>query len=204
MDIKVPVHSSIIINKNIYIDPYNLKGDLEKARYIFITHSHYDHFSLADIKKIVDEHTIFIATIDCCEELYKNFNNEVWLVEPNKSYIVGRLAFSTFAAYNVNKKFHPRENGWVGYNLLIDGIHYVICGDIDITPELKKQKADILFVPIGGTYTMDVIEAANLTNALKPKLVVPVHYGSVVGTKADETTFVSLLDKSINVLILIK
>lgn len=204
MNFKVPVHSSIIINNNIYIDPYNLSGKLEKAKFIFLTHSHYDHLSIKDIKKIVDDKTIFVATIDCCEELYKNFNNEVWLIEPNKSYIVGQLAFSTFAAYNTNKKFHPRENGWVGYNLLIEGKHVVICGDTDITPELKKQKADVLFVPIGGTYTMTASEAASITNMLKPATVVPVHYNSLIGTKVDEKTFVNLVDKAIEIKILIK
>lgn len=204
MDIKVPVHSSIIINKLIYVDPYKLSGKLEKAGYIFITHNHYDHLSVEDIKKIVDENTIFVAPIDCYDELHNNFNNEIWLVEPNKSYIVGRLAFSTFAAYNINKKFHPRENGWVGYNLLIESKHVVICGDTDITPELKKQKVDTLFVPIGGTYTMTATEAASITNLLKPSLVVPVHYGSLVGSKADEKTFVNLVDKNIEVKILIK
>ena len=37
-------------DKIIYIDPYELDGSSEDADYIFLTHDHYDHFSLADIK----------------------------------------------------------------------------------------------------------------------------------------------------------
>ena len=80
----------------------------------------------------------------------------------------------------------------------------MICGDSDVTKELKKMSADVLFVPIGGTYTMDAKEAATLTNLMKPKLVVPMHYGEVVGGKEVEKIFLDNLSKEIECLTLIK
>lgn len=62
---------------------------------------------------------------------------------------------------------------------------------------------DIAFVPIGGTYTMNFKEAANLVNEIKPKIVVPIHYGEVVGTKQDAEKFKSILDKKIECVIMI-
>ena len=96
--------------------------------------------------------------------------------------MVQGIKFETIPAYNTNKTFHPKENGWVGYIITLDDIRYYIAGDTDITEENKKVKCDVAFVPVGGTYTMNFKEAANLINEIKPKIAVPTHYGSVVGT----------------------
>ena len=53
------------------------------------------------------------------------------------------------------------------------------------------------FLPIGGTYTMTAAEAASFANELKPKVVVPIHYGLVVGDEKDLNQFSSLLNKEI-------
>ena len=102
-----------------------------------------------------------------------------------------------------NKKFHPKENNWVGYIITIDEVRYYIAGDTDITEENKKVKCDVAFVPVGGTYTMDFKEAAQLINIIKPKFAIPVHYGSVVGSKQDATDFIKLLYPTIKGIILI-
>lgn len=56
----------------------------------------------------------------------------------------------------------------------------------------------------GGTYTMDYKEAAELVNIIKPKVAVPIHYGSIVGTKKDPEEFIKRLDKEIEGVILMK
>ena len=40
-------------------------------------------------------------------------------------------------------------------------------------------------------------EAATLANHIKPKVVVPIHYGIIVGTKQDAIEFKNLLNSSI-------
>ena len=70
--------------------------------------------------------------------------------------------------------------------------------------ENRKVKCDVAFVPVGGTYTMNYSEAAELVNIIKPKIAVPIHYGSVVGTKQDATDFIKLLHPSIKGIILMK
>ena len=125
-------------------------------------------------------------------------------VEPNQTERVLGIRFETVPAYNVNKTFHPKENGWVGYIIDIDGIKYYIAGDTDINEDNKKVQCDVALVPVGGTYTMDFKEAARLINEIKPKIAVPIHYGSIVGTKQDATDFVNLLHPSIKGIILMK
>ena len=126
--------------------------------------------------------------------LRKGINkNAVITVESNKEYMVQGIKFETILAYNTNKTFHPKENGWVGYSITLDDIRYYIAGDTDITEENRKVKCDVAFVPVGGTYTIDFKEAAQLINIIKPKFAIPVHYGSVVGSKQDATDFIKLL-----------
>ena len=193
MDINVNYHSSIRIG-NIYVDPLNIKEESRNAKIIFITHSHYDHLSIEDIKKIVMEDTVFVCTKDVKEELMKSFHNEIVEVVANHAYRIGNVSFNTVPSYNINKKFHPKNNNWVGYVIEVNNIKYAILGDSDLTSEVKSIKCDVLFVPIGGTYTMNAIEASELTNIIKPKLVIPVHYNGIVGSKEDEKEFIERLN----------
>ena len=207
-NIELLCHSSIRINKEkiIYIDPYKIEKDYNDADLIFVTHDHYDHYSEEDIDKVKKEDTVIIAPEELLTKLLrKGINkNAIITVEPNEKYMVQGIKFETIPAYNTNKTFHPKENGWVGYIITLDDIRYYIAGDTDITEENRKVKCDVAFVPVGGTYTMNYSEAAELVNIIKPKIAVPIHYGSVVGTKQDATDFIKLLHPSIKGIILMK
>ena len=207
-NVEVLYHSSIKIkdNKIIYIDPFKIDKDYNDADIVFITHDHFDHYSEEDIDKVINENTTIIIPEELLTKiLRKGINkNAVITVESNKEYMVQGIKFETIPAYNTNKTFHPKENDWVGYIITLDGIRYYIAGDTDITEENGKVKCDVAFVPVGGTYTMNYSEAAELVNIIKPKIAVPIHYGSIVGTKQDATNFIKLLHSSIKGIILMK
>lgn len=207
-NIDVLCHSSIRINKEktIYIDPFKIDKNYKDADLIFITHDHYDHYSEDDIDKVKKDETVFIVPEELLTKLLvRGYNkNNIITVEPNMQYMVEGIKFETIPAYNMDKQFHPKENEWVGYIIEIKGIRYYIAGDTDITEENKKVKCDVAFIPVGGTYTTDFKEAAQLVNEIKPKIAVPTHYGSVVGTKQDATDFVRLLHPIIKGIILMK
>lgn len=190
-------HSSIQIN-DIFIDPYGITDTNKKAKYIFITHTHYDHLSLEDIKKIISKQTIFVAPKDAQKTLEENFpNHEKFYVEPNQELKFDNFEVKVIPAYNINKNFHKKEFGWVGYVFKIESITYTILGDTDEIPEHETLKTNVLFVPIGGTYTMNAEEAAILVNKIKPDLAIPVHYNAIIGSKEDEEIFLENLDKNI-------
>lgn len=207
-NVEVLCHSSIKINKEkvIYIDPFKIDKNYNDADIIFITHDHYDHYSEDDIDKVKKNDTVIVAPEELLTKLLrKGFRQDyIITVEPNEKYMVEKIKFETISAYNTNKQFHPKENGWVGYVLELNGNKYYIAGDTDITEENKKVKCDVAFVPVGGTYTMDFKEAAFLINEIKPKIAVPIHYGSVVGTKQDAEDFKRLLHPEIKCEILMK
>ena len=205
--IQVLCHSSIRIKREkvIYIDPFRIQEEYHDADIILITHDHYDHYSEEDIDKIKKENTIIVVPEQLLEKVIKlGFEKDtIMIVKPNEKYEIEGLQIETIPAYNVNKPFHPKQNGWVGYILVIEGIRYYIAGDTDITQENQNVKCDVAFVPVGGTYTMDSKEAAKLANHILPKMAVPRHYGEIVGTKQDAIDFANLLDSEIACKILI-
>ena len=205
--IEVLCHSSIKINKGlvIYFDPFKIDKEYHDADIIFITHSHYDHYSEEDINTVRKEDTQIVAPLDLLDNLLTlGFTkNNITLVKPNETYTVKGLSFKTIPAYNTNKNFHPKANNWVGYLVTIDNMTYYIAGDTDITEENRKVSCDVAFIPIGGTYTMDYKEAAELINFIKPKFAIPTHYGEIVGKKEDAIEFVKLINPDIDSAILI-
>jgi L-ascorbate metabolism protein UlaG (beta-lactamase superfamily) len=168
----------------IYIDPFKLPANLPKADIIFITHAHFDHFSMEDISKIKTEHTIIVAPKDVASK----FGDPVIAVVLGKSYTVGKLKVTTVPAYNLDKKFHPKENKWVGYIItLSNGQKIYHAGDTDFIPEMREIITDIALLPCGGTYTMTAKQAADAANSFKPGVLIPMHFGEGLGTvKAGE------------------
>ena len=207
-NIEVLYHSSIKINKGntIYFDPFKIDKEYHDADIIFITHSHYDHYSEEDILKVRKENTCIVAPFDLLENLLTlGFTKEsITTVKPNENYNVNGLTFKTIPAYNTNKSFHPKSNNWVGYLLTLNDTIYYIAGDTDITEENKQVKCDVAFVPIGGTYTMDYKEAAELINEIKPKIALPTHYATIVGSIKDGKNFSKLLNSDIECKVYIK
>ena len=206
--IEVLCHSSIRFNKGltIYFDPFKIDNVYHDADIIFITHSHYDHYSEEDINKVIKEDTIIVVPQDLEEKVLKLgfVKKNIIIVKPNEKYNLLNINFKTIPAYNINKNFHPKSNGWIGYIINIDSVTYYIAGDTDITLENKQVKCDVAFVPIGGKYTMNYSEAAKLINEIKPQFVIPIHYGLIVGSKIDADNFANLIDKEIKCKIFIK
>lgn len=180
--------------KIIYIDPFQLPNknyENEKADIIFITHSHYDHLSIEDIKKIIKNNTLVVSTSDVGSKIRKVGDNlNVKIVEPNQNFEIDGINVKTVSAYNIGKEFHPKNNSWVGYIIGISGIRIYHTGDSDVIPEMNTIKTDIALLPVGGTYTMNSYEAVKAAEIIKPELVVPMHYGSIVGSKKDAESFV--------------
>lgn len=186
-------------SKTIYIDPYEIEDAMHDADYIFCTHSHYDHFSIQDIKKVMNSRTKII-TVESSKKDATSLVGEknVFIVKPNENYKIDELEFSTTYAYNVDKHFHPKSNEWVGFIIKLDGEKYFIAGDTDNIEELQGISADYAFLPVGGTFTMNYKEAADLANNIDVKIVVPTHYGSVAGSKTDGQSFKNLVkDKEV-------
>ncbi|MCK4552874.1 MBL fold metallo-hydrolase [Candidatus Pacearchaeota archaeon] len=189
--------------KVIYIDPYNIKDDSEKADLILITHSHYDHCSVADIKKIIKKGTRIVLTADCQSKIVRfDVPIKMEIVEPGHELVFGNTKISVLPAYNVDKHFHPKDELWVGYFLKINGLLIYHAGDTDVIPEMQKLtgykqqgKKLVALLPVGGRFTMSAEEAVEAAKLIKPDLAIPMHYGSIVGTEDDAREFCELCEE---------
>ncbi|MCX8147395.1 MAG: MBL fold metallo-hydrolase [Candidatus Woesearchaeota archaeon] len=188
-------HASFMIkdSKTIYIDPFQLPNNLEKADLLLITHEHYDHCSISDINKIVKPETIIVTVPDCQSKLSGLKVANVTLVRPGNKLNVRGTMIEAVPSYNTNKKFHPKDNEWVGFIITVNGKRIYHAGDTDAIPEMKSlSNIDIALVPVSGTYVMTAEEAAKAVNEFKPKTAVPMHYGSIIGNASDAQKFKSL------------
>lgn len=205
MKIKVFNQAAIKIEstKNIYFDPYQIKEEFHDADYIFITHDHYDHYDEESIKNIMKSETMIVVP-ECLKERVSKLTTNYFLVSPNEKYNLADLSFETTFSYNIDKPFHPKEKGYVGYKIKLEDKHLYIMGDTDYLEANLHMTCDICFIPIGGTYTMDVQEAAAYINELKPELAIPIHYGSIVGDLSLSKQFIDLVNPDIKVEVYIK
>ncbi len=183
----------------IYFDPFQIPSEFHDADFIFITHPHWDHFSLIDILKVRKEETNFIVPKEIYEELLDIgvMESHIKIVKPNEEYFFESMSFRTLPAFNRSSEYHLKEKKWMGYLVSMDGVVYFIAGDTDVLDVHHKIKADIVFLPVGGTYTMNAREAARLANLIHPHLAVPTHYLSVVGSLEDARNFRKYLNEGI-------
>ncbi len=208
-NIEVFTQSSIRIKSSqgtIYLDPFQIKTEPHDADYILLTHDHYDHFSVDDIRKIAKISTILVVPArmeDDAKELANDVASIV-TVKPGVYKEISGLEIETIPAYNTVKPFHPRRAEWVGYILRADGKRIYVAGDTGLTKEARQVKCDIALLPVGGTYTMDTRRAAELANTIRPEYVIPTHYGSIVGKQSDGQTFASLVKSPVKVVEKIK
>jgi L-ascorbate metabolism protein UlaG (beta-lactamase superfamily) len=170
----------------IYIDPWKLRADSPKAAVVLITHGHSDHYSPEDIARIEQPDTVFVAPADVAAKLK---GKTVLTAAPGHSYKAGGMTVEAVPAYNRNKAFHPRANNWLGFIVtLSSGVRVYHSGDSDAIPEMQTLKVDVALMPCGGTYTMTAAEMASAANGFKPKVLIPMHWGDIVGSKADAET----------------
>ena len=203
-NITINTQSSIRIDgsKKIYVDPYKRKKASHDADIIFITHAHYDHYDEPSLRNAAREDSIIVCPASMLADVKRmniSAGKVIGMSAGETEEVSPAIKAEAVPAYNLNKNFHPKANGWLGYIITMDGIRYYAAGDTDALPELEDVDCDIAFVPVGGTYTMTASEAAGLVNKIHPEIAVPIHYGTIVGRAADADTFKSALDKDIQV-----
>lgn len=170
MVIKYFGHSFLLLEGNDYsicLDPFcdvGLNIPNISSNYVFSSHNHFDHNNIKIVKNAK-----LVKESDC---------------------------FKIIPTYHDNKKGALRgKNNVLLFKL--DGVKIAFMGDFgennneEVITILKN--VDILFIPIGGKYTIDSKTAYNYINEIKPKLAIPIHYkieGSNIDI-ADEKEFLS-------------
>lgn len=169
----------------IYVDPWKLSGALPQADLILITHDHYDHCSPGDIARVRTDDTVIVANPSAAKKL----SGPVRVARAGDELTAKGVKIRAVPAYNVDKAFHPKAAGHVGYVLTVDDTSIYIAGDTDVIPEMEDVSADIAILPVSGTYVMTADEAVEAAGLIGPDIAIPVHYGEIVGSEADARHF---------------
>ena len=180
----------------VYIDPYRLNGGAPPADLILLTHGHYDHFSPTDVERLVGPGTWLVAPAAVAERLR---GDRVVSLAPGEAFApegLGGVEVRAVAAYNTSKRdgdgrpFHPREAGWVGYEVLVRGERLYHSGDTDVIPEMDAVVGvDVALLPVSGVYVMTAAEAAEAARRISPRVAVPMHWGEHIGSREDAERF---------------
>lgn len=195
-------HAGFLINaggKTVAIDPFGI-GDPGKADIILITHEHYDHCSPEDVEKLKKGDSVIIAESRAAAKL----SGDVRIVRPGDSLEIDGIKISAVPAYNTDKSFHPKANGWIGFIIQADGVKIYHAGDTDFIPEMNDLDVDIAILPVSGTYVMTWEQAAEAARAIKPAAAIPMHYGGIVGSREDALRFKEALSGVCDVVVMEK
>ena len=179
----------------VYIDPYRVPEDAPQADLILITHGHYDHFSPQDVERLSRRDTWLVGPAAVAERV----SGQVHRIAPGEMLddeLVRGVHVSAVAAYNTSKRnadgkpFHPRDAGWVGYDINVRGERLYHSGDTDVIPEMDSVTGvDVALLPVSGVYVMTAQEAAEAARRIQPRVAVPMHWGEHLGTEEDARTF---------------
>ncbi len=174
--------------KVVYIDPWKIETTPHDADVVLVTHDHFDHFVVEDIDKVRNASTIVVGP----EQLKNKITGNVMLVKRGDKLTVAGVPIEVVAAYNMREdrqKFHPKEYGGVGYIVTLGGKRIYHTGDTDPIPEMEGIRADIMLVPVSGTYVCDSDEAVEAVKKVKPSKVIPMHWDTIVGSWEDANRF---------------
>ncbi|MBW1648200.1 MAG: MBL fold metallo-hydrolase [Deltaproteobacteria bacterium] len=170
--------------QTVVFDPYQVAVPLS-ADVVLVTHPHYDHCSPEDIAKVSHEKTVIVTEAESAAKL----KGDVRLLAPGGRMTIGSVSIEAVAAYNTDKKFHPRAKNWLGFVVTLDGTRIYHAGDTDLIPEMDAIECDVALLPVSGTYVMTAAEAVEAARRIKPKVAIPMHYNTLVGSRADAERF---------------
>jgi L-ascorbate metabolism protein UlaG (beta-lactamase superfamily) len=165
----------------VYTDPFKVQGAAHDADLVLVSHEHFDHCSPDDLAKVAKAGTVIVAAASCRGKI----PGDVRYVKAGDSLEEKAVKVRAVPAYNVDKKFHPKAAGHVGYVFTLDGTTVYFAGDTDLIPEMADVKADVALLPVSGTYVMTAREAVDAATRIGAKVVVPMHYGDIIGTAKD-------------------
>ena len=163
MKITYLAHSAFLITAEdgtrIMTDPYTAGGDIhygpidEPADVVTVSHDHFDHNNTRAVPGASDV-----------------------LTAPGKA---GGISFRCVATHHDESGGSQRGDNNM-FCFTVDGVNVCHAGDLGhtLSPEQIDDtgRVDVLFIPVGGYYTIDATAASRVCEQLRPGIAIPMHY----------------------------
>jgi len=210
MKIQYLHHSAFRISTpkaNILIDPYVncengtqqkpltqcpiKKKEFKNIHLVLITHEHCDHFDKKFIETLVkNENSVVVGHESVLNEL-KIPGNLKCPIALNQKLTLRGLDIEAKPVH------HPLSFYPLSFLVSNNGSSLYHSGDTDLISQFEDINADVCLLPIGGTQTMDIVDAIKATKMMKPNYTIPMHYNTFDHIKADPQEFKQKIKKSI-------
>jgi len=144
---------------SIIIDPFDKTVGLKmpncEADIVLVSHQHTDH--------------------NCVQAIRGN----PFIINSAGEYEIKNVFIEGVDTFHDNSE-GKEKGGNVAYKIIIEDIRIVHLGDLghllDVKQLEKLSGADILLIPVGGTYTIDAKKAVEVISQIEPRIVIPMHY----------------------------
>lgn len=147
----------------IITDPYDksigLRVPKMSADIVTVSHDHKDHSNSAAVSG--------------------NLENIPFVITQPGEYEIKKVFITGFNSWHDNEEGAKRGSNII-YRYDVEGMTVAHLGDLgcQLTEEQLDQlgDVDVLFIPVGGTYTLDAAGAAKVVREIDPRIVIPMHY----------------------------
>jgi L-ascorbate metabolism protein UlaG (beta-lactamase superfamily) len=175
--------------------------DARDGDVVCVTHDH--HYDADGIQRVAGEDVTLVVYdgVDAASTgrgpAPEDMDYDVLRVDDAADLAVGDAVVRTVAAHNRQDGPRASDDGSVphpegfgcGFLVTLDGRTVFWPGDTDVLEGHAELDVDVFCPPIGGSFTMDRHEAADLAAEMDPGLVVPIHYNTFAALEADGRAF---------------
>ncbi|MGA2167606.1 MAG: metal-dependent hydrolase [Terracidiphilus sp.] len=212
-------HATVLVQTakgtNILIDPFIAQNPKypkdfvlpEKIHYILLTHGHGDHIS--DVVPVAARHgstvvaiyelAAYVAGKGVANTIGMNLGGTVQLDDVAATMVEAK--HSSAAEDETGTHYVGVAAGYVlsvaDGPVLYHGGDTAVFGDMKLIAELYRP--EVAMLPIGGHFTMGPKEAALAARYLEPKIILPIHYGTIPELKGTPEELAALVDANVQV-----
>jgi len=195
-------HSSLKLTVGeffIYIDPYAGPEEwYQTANLILVSEWHFDHCNMTKVNLATGEQTHRLGTPQVAANMFP-----CGTLRPEEVRNFGKVEVVGMPVkkHGITHRGHEHEEQQkLGFVIMAENKRVQFLSDSEFLEEFMHVKPDVLLIPVGGTYTLDAKEAAEIARLIEPKLAIPIFWGAVCGTRDDAELFAELAEVPVQII----